>query len=558
MATELTEADFVIVGAGSAGCVLAARLSESGRYSVLLIERGGSDRGPLIQMPAALSWPMNLSWYDWGYRTEPEPGLQQRRLAAPRGKVLGGSSSINGMVYVRGHALDFEYWAKAGARGWDHAGVLPWFRKLEHAPHGDPAWRGRNGPMHVSLPAADHPLHQAFLRAVDSAGWPRTDDYNGARQEGFGRLEQTIRDGRRWSAASAWLHPARGRSNLRLLRGQVMRVCCRGRHATGVEVFTGGRLRRVRARREVILAASAFNSPQLLMLSGIGPQAELRQHRIPRLLVREGVGANLQDHLEIYLQQQIDPPISLHRHVSLPGQLRAGAEWLLTGTGIGASNHFETGGFLRSAAPGLPAPDYPDIQFHFLPLAVRYDGRGGSAGHGLQLHVGPMRSAARGSVRLRSADPRDPPRIRFNYLADAGDLPLFRHCIRLGRELLAQSPLARLGGRELAPGAGARSDAELDAFVRSHAESAYHPCGTCRMGDPDDPLAVVDPDCRVIGMEGLRVVDSSVFPRLTYGNINAPTLMVAEKAAALIREFHHDPHQQAHPDRRPAQGASQH
>lgn len=522
-------ADYVIVGAGSAGCVLAERLSADDGVEVLLLEQGGTDAGPLIQMPAALSHPMNMRRYDWGYRSEPEPGLAGRCLAAPRGKVIGGSSSINGMVYVRGHRRDFDHWAAVGASGWGFDEVLPHFRAIEAAPHGDPAWRGHHGSLQVTRPAADHPLHQAFLAAARQAGHPLTADYNGAEQAGFGPLEQTIWQGRRWSAANAWLHPARRRPNLMLRRGLVSRVLMDGDRAVGVELLRRGRRERVLARREVILAASAFNSPALLLRSGIGPAAELAALGIEVSVDRPGVGRNLQDHLEIYVQQACRRPVSLRRHLSLLGQARVGLQWLLTHRGVGASNHFETGGFVCS-----PDADYPDIQFHFLPLAIRYDGQRPAGGDGFQVHVGPMRSKARGRVTLRSGDPLDPPRIQFGYLTDPDDLAAFRHCIRISRELFAQQAFREFAGRELAPGPDVRSDAELDAFVRAEAESAYHPCGSCRMGAVNDPESVVDPQCRVIGVRDLRVVDSSIFPRITNGNLNAPTLMVAHKAASLI------------------------
>lgn len=524
-------ADYVIVGAGSAGCVLAERLSADDRFEVLLLEQGGSDAGPLIQMPAALSHPMNMSRYDWGYRSEPEAGLDGRRLAAPRGKVLGGSSSINGMVYVRGHRKDFDHWVSMGASGWGFDDVLPHFRAIEAAPHGDTVWRGHHGPMHVTRPAAAHPLHQAFLAAAVQAGYPLTQDYNGAEQQGFGPLEQTIWRGTRWSAANAWLHPARRRPNLALRRGLVSRVLMNGDRAVGVELLRRGRSERILARREVILAASAFNSPALLLRSGIGPAAELAALDIDVVADRPGVGRNLQDHLEIYVQQACLEPISLRRHLTLPGQARVGLEWLLTREGIGASNHFETGGFICS-----PDADYPDIQFHFLPLAIRYDGRRPAGGDGFQVHVGPMRSKSRGRVTLSSADPLAAPRINFGYLSDPDDLLAFRHGIKVSRELFAQEAFREWAGEELAPGTGVRSHGELDAFVRAEAESAYHPCGSCRMGGVDDPDAVVDPRCRVIGIRDLRVVDSSIFPRITNGNLNAPTLMVAHRAAALILE----------------------
>jgi choline dehydrogenase len=525
------EADFVIVGSGSGGAALAFRLAEAG-VSVLVVEAGGSDVGPFIQMPGALSYPMRMGRYDWGFRSEPEPHLGGRVLACPRGRVIGGSSSINGMVYVRGHACDFDHWAEVGAQGWSFADVLPYFRRMEHW-HGDagePEWRGHDGPLHVTRGRRDNPLFDAFIEAGRQAGYPVTPDYNGRQQEGFGAMEATIWRGRRWSAASAYLRPALRRPNCALLRGEARRVIVEEGRAVGVEVARRGRIERITARREVVLAASSINTPKLLMLSGIGPGAHLAEHGIAVLADRPGVGANLQDHLELYLQYSAKRPVTLYRYWNLLGKAYVGARWLFTGTGPGASNQFEACAFIRSAA-GIP---YPDIQYHFLPIAVRYDGRAVAEGHGFQAHVGPMRSKSRGEVRLRSADPRDAPRIRFNYMSHADDWAEFRACIRLTREIMAQPAFAPWLKAELAPGPALQSDAELDAFVREHAESAYHPCGTARMGRADDPHAVVDPEGRVIGVDRLRVADSSVFPRITNGNLNAPSIMVGEKMADHI------------------------
>ena len=527
------EADYVIVGAGSAGCALAYRLSESGA-SVLVIEHGGSDRGPFIQMPAALSYPMNMRRYDWGFSSEPEPYLGGRRLATPRGKVIGGSSSINGMVYVRGHAMDFDHWAEVGATGWGFADVLPYFKRMENwhdgGHGGDPAWRGTSGPLHVTRGPRTNPLFHAFVEAGAQAGFELTDDYNGEKQEGFGPMEQTVWQGRRWSVANAYLKPALKRQNLTMTRGLARRVVIEEGRAVGVEVARGDRVEVIRARREVILAASSINSPKLLMLSGIGPGRHLSEHAIPVVADRAGVGANLQDHLEVYVQQAASRPITLYKHWNLWGKAVAGAEWLFFKRGLGASNQFESAAFVRSRA-GVP---YPDIQYHFLPMAIRYDGKAAAEGHGFQAHVGPMRSPSRGNVTLKSADPAEPPRIVFNYMSTEEDWADFRHAIRLTREIFAQPAFDPYRGAEIQPGADVTSDEAIDAFVREHAESAYHPCGTCRMGRADDPASVVDPECRVIGVDRLRVVDSSIFPRITNGNLNAPSIMVGEKAADLI------------------------
>ncbi len=526
-------AEFVIVGAGSAGCAMAYRLALAGK-KVTIIEHGGWDGGPLIQMPAALSYPMNMSVYDWGYSTEPEPHLGGRRLVTPRGKVIGGSSSINGMIYVRGHARDFDHWAESGAAGWSYADVIPYFQRMEHwhdgGHGGDPDWRGTDGPLHITRGPRRNPLTRAFVEAGRQAGYPVTGDYNGEQQEGFGPFDSTIWRGRRWSAANAYLRPALKTGNCTLIRALAQKVEITDGRATGVRVVRNGKEEVIAADREVILAASSLNSPKLLMLSGIGPADHLKSHGITVVADRKGVGQNLQDHLELYIQQAATKPVSLYKYWNLFGKAVIGAQWLFTRTGLGASNQFESAGFIRSRA-GI---DYPDIQFHFLPIAVRYDGKVAAEGHGFQAHVGPMRSKSRGEVTLRSADPNEPPRIFFNYMSDDDDWTDFRTCIRLTREIFGQEAFAQFRGHEIQPGAKVQSDDQLDAFIREHAESAYHPCGTCKMGAKDDPMSVVDPECRVIGVDGLRVADSSIFPRITNGNLNAPSIMTGEKAADHI------------------------
>ena len=526
----MPEADFVIVGSGSAGAAMACRLSEDGRNTVIVIEYGGTDIGPFIQMPAALSFPMNMRRYDWGFSTEPEPHLGGRVLATPRGKVLGGSSSINGMVYVRGHARDFDHWADEGAAGWSFADVLPYFKRMENSEGGENGWRGTDGPLHVQRGPQRNPLYAALIEAGRQAGFELRQDYNGAKQEGFGPMEQTIHRGRRWSAANAYLRPALKRQNVSLVNGFARRVVIENQRAVGVEIEARNRIQVVKARREVIIAASSINSPKLLMLSGIGPAAHLKEHGIDVVADRAGVGSNLQDHMELYIQQESLQPITLYSKLNLFSKALIGAEWLLFKTGLGASNHFEAAAFLRSA----PGVDYPDIQYHFIPVAIRYDGKAAARAHGFQAHVGPMRSKSRGSVTLRSPDPWEQPSIRFNYMSHPDDWSEFRHCIRLTRAIFSQPAFDLYRGREISPGAEVESDDQLDAFIRDHAESAYHPCGTCRMGRADDPTSVVDPECRVIGVDGLRVADSSIFPTITNGNLNAPSIMVGEKASDHI------------------------
>lgn len=522
------EADYVIIGAGSAGCAMAYRLSEAGK-SVLVIEHGGSDWGPFINMPAALSYPMSMKRYDWGYVTEPEPHMNNRVMACPRGKVIGGSSSINGMIYVRGHARDYDTWAEMGAEGWSYADVLPYFKRAEtwHGDAGDPAFRGYDGPVHITRGDRKNPLYQAFIDAGANVGYGTTDDYNGYRQEGFGAFEMTVWQGKRWSTASAYLKPALARPNCDMVRGLVEKIEIEDGRATGVRLADGNL---IKARVEVVLCAGAINSPKILMLSGIGPAKHLTENGIPVVADRAGVGQNLQDHLEMYVQYAASKPVSIAPYWSLWGKALVGAQWLFTKTGLGASNNFEACGFIRSN----DGVQYPDIQYHFLPIAVRYDGKMPPGGHGFQAHTGPMRSASRGEITLRGKDPAAAPKIQFNYMSHEQDWQDFRTAIRLTREIFATDPMTDFVDYEIQPGDAAQSDDALDDVIREHAESAYHPCGTARMGRRTDPMTVVDSENRVIGVEGLRLADSSIFPLIPNGNLNAPSIMVGEKAADHI------------------------
>ncbi len=524
------QADYVIVGAGSAGCAVAYRLTEAG-HSVIVIEHGGSDYGPFINMPAALSYPMNMARYDWGFKSQPEPHLGGRSLATPRGKVIGGSSSINGMVYVRGHAHDYDHWAESGAHGWSYADVLPYFQRMEHS-HGrtKPDWRGKDGPLHVRRGPRTNPLVRAFRKAGKQAGYQVTRDYNGEQQEGFGPMEATIHKGERWSSAKAYLRPAEKTGLCTVVNALALRVEMDGTRAAGVVVERKGQTEVISAGKEVIISASSINSPKLLMLSGIGPADHLAEHGIDVVADRPGVGQNLQDHLELYIQQAATKPVSLYKYWNWLWKGILGAQWLFTRKGLSASNQFEMAAFIRSKA-GI---DYPDIQYHFLPIAVRYDGQAAAEGHGFQAHVGPMRSKSRGSVTLASNNPKEAPNILFNYMSHPEDWEDFRTCIRLTREIFAQDAFDPFRGKEIQPGADVQSDAELDAAIMEHVESAYHPCGTCKMGDVDDPMAVVDPEARVIGVQNLRVADSSIFPRITNGNLNGPSIMTGEKCADHI------------------------
>jgi choline dehydrogenase len=525
--------DYIIVGAGSAGCVLANRLTEDPETRVLLLEAGGSDRSIFIRMPTALSIPMNMSKYNWGFESAPEPHLDERRMNCPRGRVLGGSSSINGMVYVRGHACDFEEWQRHGADGWNYAGCLPYFRKAESWIKGGDDYRGDDGPLKTCIGnGLRNPLYRAFIEAGREAGYPQTADYNGFQQEGFGEMHMTVGNGIRCSTAVAYLEPAESRSNLELRTNvDVDKVLFDGRTATGVEYSAGGRGERAMANREVILSAGSIGSPVLLQRSGIGPAEVLAEAGIEIVQDLPGVGRNLQDHLEVYFQYRCKQPITLNSKLGLFSKALIGARWILTRSGLGATNHFESCAFIRSNA----GVKWPDIQFHFLPAAMRYDGRAAFDGHGFQVHVGPNKPTSRGHVRINGPAPDDAPEIHFNYLSSDQDRVDWRTCLRLAREILSQPALDPYRGDEIQPAIDFEDDDGVDAWVRQNVESAYHPSCSCKMGADDDPQAVLDAECRVRGIDGLRVVDSSIFPTITNGNLNAPTIMVAEKAADILR-----------------------
>ena len=527
----MIEYDYIVVGAGSAGSIIASRLSENSEVSVLLLEHGGTDSSLFVKMPTALSIPMNSSKFNWGYKSQPEPYLDNRVMNCPRGKVLGGSSSINGMVYVRGHALDFDEWESHGATGWNYQNCLPYFKKLENHQCVNSDYTGNNGPVAISGGNnMRNPLYRAFIKAGEEAGYPPTDDYNGYQQEGFGQKYMNVDKGIRASTSFAYLKPARARPNLTVMtKALVQRVVFEGDVATGVEVRLKGRLQRVIANKEVILCAGSIGSPQLLQLSGIGPKEVLAQAGIEVIKELPGVGENLQDHLEFNFQYRCKQPITLNGELSLFKKALIGARWLLTKTGLGRTNHFESCAFIRSRA----GVEWPDIQYHFLPGAITYDGNVAFSGHGFQVHVGHNKPTSRGRIAVRSGNILDAPDIMFNYLETEEDRQGFRDCVRLTREIMQQNAMDEFRGEVIAPSDDITSDEQIDAFVRQSVDSAYHPSCSCKMGT--DAMAVVDPELRVYGVQNLRVVDSSVFPTIPNGNLNAPTMMLAERAADIIQ-----------------------
>ncbi|MGH2680009.1 MAG: choline dehydrogenase [Actinomycetota bacterium] len=527
--------DHVIVGGGSAGSVLANRLTVDPSNRVLILEAGRPDSlwDVFIHMPAALTYPIGWRWYDWKYESEPEPHMGGRRISHARGKVLGGSSSINGMIFQRGNPLDYERWGgDPGMESWDHAHCLPYFKRMESCLAAEPGdeFRGRSGPLVLERGPAKSPLFGAFFEAVQQAGHPLTDDVNGYRQEGFAPFDRNIHRGRRLSAARAYLHPVTSRPNLEVrTRAFVTRILFDGTRAVGVEYSRpGGSVRRVKAG-EVILCGGAINSPQTLQLSGIGNADELRTVGIDVVHDLPGVGEHLQDHLEVYVQHACIQPVSVAPGLKLWRKPFIGAEWLFFRSGLGATNHFEAGGFARSNDEVA----YPNLMFHFLPIAIRYDGTAPAGDHGYQVHIGPMYSDARGSVKIVSADPRVHPALRFNYLSTEQDRREWVEAIQVARRILSQPAFGPFDGGELSPGPAVRTDEQVLDWVRRDGETALHPSCTCRMGT--DALSVVDPlTMEVHGIEGLRVVDASAMPYVTNGNIYAPVMMLAEKAADLI------------------------